>query len=184
MSSLKRKSGSATRRAGTAGRRASGDEQLAQALSHVDSRGRVRMVDVGGKPPTLRTAVARGRVRVKPRVVRLIRSGEIAKGDPLQAVRIAGIMAAKRTAELIPLCHSIPLSLVEVDLRARGGGYDIEARVQTTARTGVEMEALTAVSVAALTLYDMIKAVDRTMVIGEIRLVEKTGGRSGPYRAT
>ena len=176
MSGPKRKSGSAKRRV-------PGRDPLTSALSHVDSRGRVQMVDVGGKPPTLRTAVARGRIRVRPRVVRLILSSEIAKGDPLQVARIAGIMAAKRTAELIPLCHPIPLSLVEVDLRARGGGYDIEARVQTTATTGVEMEALTAVSVAALTLYDMIKAVDRTMVIGEIRLVEKTGGRSGPYRA-
>ena len=184
MSDPKRKSGSAKRRVAITRRRGPSRNPLASALSHVDSRGRVQMVDVSGKPPTLRTAVARGRIRVTPRVVRLIRSGEIAKGDPLQVARIAGIMAAKRTAELIPLCHSIPLSLVEVDLRARGGGYDIEARVQTTARTGVEMEALTAVSVAALTLYDMIKAVDRTMVIGEIRLVEKTGGRSGPYRAT
>ena len=152
-------------------------------LSHIDRRGQVKMVDVGSKSVTDRTAVARGHIRVTPRALRLIRTGDIAKGDPLQTARIAGIMAAKRTADLIPLCHPIPLTLIEVTLHPRTSGYDIEARAQTTAQTGVEMEALTAVSVAALTLYDMVKAVDRTMVIGEIRLVEKTGGRSGPYRA-
>ena len=152
-------------------------------LSHVDSRGRVRMVDVGSKPATVRVAVARGQIRIAAKALRLIRRGQIAKGDPLQVARIAGIMAAKRTAELIPLCHPIPLTLVEVELKARKTGYDIEARVSTTAQTGVEMEALTAVSAAALTVYDMVKAVDRAMVIGEIRLVEKTGGRSGTYRA-
>ena len=153
------------------------------ALSHVDASGRVRMVDVGGKAATTRVAVARGHIRVSPEALALVRSGAAAKGDPLQAARIAGILAAKRTAELIPLCHSIPLAHVEVDLRERDAGYEIEARVATTAQTGVEMEALTAVSAAALTVYDMIKAADRTMVIGDIRLVEKSGGRSGTYRA-
>ena len=152
-------------------------------LSHIDQRGQVQMVDVGSKPVTNRVAVARGHISVSPRALRLIRSGDIAKGDPLQTARVAGIMAAKRTADLIPLCHPIPLTFIEVSLHPRTGGYDIEARAQTTARTGVEMEALTAVSTAALTIYDMVKAVDRTMVIGEIRLVEKTGGRSGTYRA-
>ena len=113
--------------------------------------------------------------------MRLIRSGQVAKGDPLQAARVAGIMAAKRTAELIPLCHPLPLSHVSVDLRPVRTGYVIEARVRTVAKTGVEMEALTAVAVAALTIYDMLKAVDREMVIGEIRLVEKSGGRRGHY---
>ena len=113
---------------------------------------------------------------------RLIRSGAAKKGDPLQAARVAGIMAAKQTAALIPLCHPLPLSNVQVDLTPTAGGYHIEARVGTTAQTGVEMEALTAVAVAALTVYDMVKAVDRAMVIGEIRLVYKSGGRSGTYR--
>lgn len=141
------------------------------------------MVDVGEKTATARVAVARGHISMSAHARRLVRGGELAKGDPLQAARIAGIMAAKRTADLIPLCHPIPLTHVEVDVRSRRGGYEIEARVSTTAQTGVEMEALTAVSAAALTVYDMVKAVDRGMVIGEIRLVEKTGGRSGPYRA-
>ena len=160
-----------------------GDGKADGALSHVDAGGRVRMVDVSGKTVTTRVAVARGHIRVSPEALHQVRRGAAAKGDPLQAARIAGILAAKRTAELIPLCHSIPLAHVEVDLQERAAGYDIEARVATTAQTGVEMEALTAVSAAALTVYDMIKAADRTMVIGEIRLVEKTGGRSGTYRA-
>ena len=151
-------------------------------LSHVDAEGRVRMVDVGAKPATRREAVARGSITVAADALLLIREGRIAKGDPLQAARLAGIMAAKRTADLIPLCHPLPLSHVEVDLRERPDGYDIEAVARTTARTGVEMEALTAVAAAALTVYDMVKAVDKTMVIGEIRLVRKTGGRSGEYR--
>ncbi len=158
-------------------------EKRAATLSHVDERGRVRMVDVGGKPATARVAVARGRIDMSADARQLIRDGRIAKGDPLQAARIAGIMAAKRTADLIPLCHPIPLSHVEVDLRSLDEGYEIEARVSTTAPTGVEMEALTAVSAAALTVYDMLKAADRSMVIGDIRLIEKTGGRSGTYRA-
>ena len=151
-------------------------------LSHVDSSGRVRMVDVGDKPMTDRRAVARGHITIGPEALRLVRVGQIAKGDPLQAARIAGIMAAKRTAELIPLCHQLPLAQVDVDFEARDDGYDIEARVRTTAKTGVEMEALTAVTAAALTVYDMVKSSDKSMVIGEIRLIEKTGGRSGTYR--
>ena len=139
------------------------------------------MVDVGRKRVTRREAVARGSITIAPAALQLIRSGQIAKGDPLQTARLAGIMAAKRTADLIPLCHALPLSHVDVDLRARPDGYEIEACARTTAQTGVEMEALTAVAVAALTVYDMVKAVDKTMVIGEIRLIKKTGGRSGAY---
>ena len=151
-------------------------------LSHVDARGRVQMVDVGAKPVTSREAVARGSISMSAEARRLIRSGAIKKGDPLQAARLAGIMAAKQTAALIPLCHPLPLSGVDVDLIPRARGYDIEARVRTTSQTGVEMEALTAVAVAALTIYDMVKAVDKTMVIGDIRLMFKSGGRSGTYR--
>ena len=154
----------------------------ATRLSHVDAEGRVRMVDVGAKAVTRREAVARGAITIAADALALIREGRIAKGDPLQAARIAGIMAAKRTADLIPLCHPLPLSHVEVDLQERPDGYDIEAVARTTAQTGVEMEALTAVAAAALTVYDMVKAVDKTMVIGEIRLMRKTGGRSGEYR--
>jgi len=156
--------------------------ERAGELSHVDAQGRVSMVDVGDKPLTRREAVARGTITITPAALKLIRSGKITKGDPLQAARLAGIMAAKRTAELVPLCHFLPLSHVEVDLRAIPDGYEIEACARTTAQTGVEMEALTAVAGAALTVYDMVKAVDKTMVIGEIRLVTKTGGRSGSYR--
>ena len=140
------------------------------------------MVDVGAKPVTRREAVARGRIRISSNALRLIRRGRIAKGDPLETARLAGIMAAKRTAELIPLCHPLPLSHVAVELTARRDGYEIEARIATEAQTGVEMEALTAVAVAALTIYDMVKAADRTMSIGDIVLVEKRGGRSGDYR--
>ncbi|HSL23060.1 MAG TPA: cyclic pyranopterin monophosphate synthase MoaC [Vicinamibacterales bacterium] len=154
-----------------------------RALTHVDRRGRVKMVDVGEKPVTAREAVARGAIAMSAAARRAIRSGAVAKGDPLQAARIAGIMAAKRTHELIPLCHPLPLTHVSVDLTATSTGYDIEARVSTAARTGVEMEALTAVAVAALTVYDMLKAIDRGMKIGAIRVVEKRGGRSGEYRA-
>ena len=152
------------------------------ALSHVDSRGRVRMVDVGDKPVTSGEAVARGSISMSREALAQIRAGAVKKGDPLAAARLAGIMAAKQTASLIPLCHPLPLSSVQVDLEATASGYDIEARVRTTAQTGVEMEALTAVSVAALTIYDMVKAVDKGMVIGDIRLEYKTGGRSGTYR--
>jgi cyclic pyranopterin monophosphate synthase len=145
-------------------------------------RGRVRMVDVGDKPVTVREAVARGSIAMSAEARRLIRSGRVKKGDPLQAARVAGIMAAKQTAALIPLCHPLPLSNVQVELTPTSRGYEIEARFGTTAQTGVEMEALTAVAVASLTIYDMVKAVDRGMVIGDIRLVFKSGGRSGEWR--
>ena len=140
------------------------------------------MVDVGEKPVTAREAVARGTITIAAPALRLIRRGEIKKGDPLQAARLAGIMAAKRTHELIPLCHPLPLSYAEVDFKPTRTGYVIESRVRTSSQTGVEMEALTAVAVAALTVYDMVKAADKTMVIGDICLVEKKGGRSGHYR--
>jgi cyclic pyranopterin phosphate synthase len=140
------------------------------------------MVDVGAKPDTMREAVARGTISMSSAALKQIQSGEVAKGDPLQAARVAGIMAAKRTSTLIPLCHPLPLSHVSVDLRPTRSGYEIEARVSTTGKTGVEMEALTAVAVAALTVYDMVKAVDKEMVIGEIMLLEKRGGRSGEWK--
>lgn len=152
------------------------------SLTHVDAAGRVRMVDVGDKPVTAREAVARGAIALSAAARRAIRSGQVKKGDPLQTARIAGIMAAKRTSELIPLCHPLPLTSVAVDLTATRTGYAIEARVRTTGQTGVEMEALTAVSVAALTIYDMLKAVDKAMVISDIRLVEKRGGQSGHFK--
>ena len=153
-----------------------------KSLSHVDAQGRIKMVDVGDKPVTDREAVARGTIRMSREAVRLVRAGKIKKGDPLQAARLAGIMAAKQTSALIPLCHPLPLASVDVALIPNPRGYTIEARVCTTAQTGVEMEALTAVAVAALTIYDMVKAVDKTMVIGDIRLEFKRGGRSGTYR--
>jgi len=151
-------------------------------LSHVDARGRVKMVDVRGKPVTDREAVARGSITMSRAALRLVRRGAVKKGDPLQAARLAGIMAAKQTSALIPLCHPLPLSSVQVDLTPIARGYAIQARVRTTAQTGVEMEALTAVAVAALTIYDMVKAVDRSMVIGDVRLMFKSGGRSGTYK--
>jgi cyclic pyranopterin phosphate synthase len=153
-----------------------------KALSHVDARGRVSMVDVSEKQVTFREAIAVGSIRISRAALAKIRQGAIKKGDPLQAARVAGIMAAKQTAALIPLCHPLPLSNVAVELLPNSRGYDIEARVRTTAQTGVEMEALTAVAVAALTIYDMVKAVDKSMVIGDIRLEYKSGGRSGTYR--
>lgn len=139
------------------------------------------MVDVTGKAVTAREAVARGRITIGPAALDAIRAGEVAKGDPLQAARLAGIMAAKQTSALIPLCHPLPLSHVDVALTPLDDGYEIEARARTSARTGVEMEALTAVAVAALTIYDMVKALDKSMVIGAIRLEEKRGGKSGTY---
>jgi len=154
----------------------------AVTLSHLDAKGKARMVDVGDKPVTSREALARGAITMSATALRLIRQGALAKGDPLQAARLAGIMAAKKTAELIPLCHPLPLTHVSVELRPMRRGYRIEARVRTTSQTGVEMEALTAVAVAALTIYDMAKAVDKEMVIGEVCLIEKKGGRSGHYR--
>ena len=154
----------------------------ARTLSHVDARGRARMVDVGAKRVTARRAVAEGAIAMSARAFRLVEANRLAKGDVLRVAELAGIGGAKRTADLIPLCHPIPLTQVEVDLSPVAGGYDIEARVRTVAPTGVEMEALTAVAVAALTMYDMVKAVDRGMAIGDIRLMEKRGGRSGEYR--
>ena len=151
-------------------------------LSHVDVRGRVRMVDVSAKPETSREAIADAEVHLGAEALRAIRRKSVKKGDPLQAARLAGIQAAKKTADLIPLCHPVPLTDVEVDLEPRPDGYLIVARAATVGRTGVEMEALVAASVAALTLYDMLKAVDKAIVIGPIRLREKRGGRSGDYR--
>jgi cyclic pyranopterin phosphate synthase len=141
------------------------------------------MVDVSAKAVTAREAVARGRITMSAVAVRRIRAAALAKGDPLQTARLAGIMAAKRTSEMIPLCHPLPLTHADVTLSARRDGYEIEARVRTSAQTGVEMEALTAVAVAALTIYDMVKAVDKAMVIGEIRVMEKRGGKT-EYRRT
>jgi cyclic pyranopterin phosphate synthase len=143
-------------------------------LSHVDEAGRIRMVDVGAKPSTAREAVARGHIRLSPDALKVVRSGTNRKGDPLQTARLAGIMAAKQTSALIPLCHPIALTHADVQLIPVGDGYDIEATARTTGPTGVEMEALTAVAVAALTIYDMVKAVDKGMVIGDIRLLKKT----------
>ena len=151
-------------------------------LTHVDSKGRIRMVDVGDKPVTDREAIARGSISMSAKALKLVRAGKVKKGDPLQAARLAGIMAAKKTSELIPLCHPLTLSHVSVDLTPTKTGYAIESRVRIAGQTGVEMEALTAVAVAALTLYDMVKAVDKSMVIGDIELVEKKGGKSGHYR--
>ena len=151
-------------------------------LSHVDAKGAVRMVDVSEKAISAREAVARGRITMSRDAVRQIRSGALKKGDPLQAARLAGIMAAKQTSNVIPLCHPLPISHASVTLTPVANGYDIEARVRTTAQTGVEMEALHAVTIAALTIYDMVKAVDKRMVISDIRLVEKRGGQSGDFR--
>jgi cyclic pyranopterin monophosphate synthase len=151
------------------------------SLSHVDAEGRIRMVDVTAKTATAREAIARGRIRMSAAAVRAVRRGAIAKGDPLQTARLAGIMAAKQTSSLIPLCHPLPLSHVGVELRPLKDGYEIVGTARTTAQTGVEMEALTAVAVAALTIYDMVKAVDKGMVIDAIELVSKTGGKSGRY---
>lgn len=152
-------------------------------LTHFDEQGRARMVDVGAKEETRRVAIARGEVRMQPETLRLVIEGRAAKGDVLGVARVAGIMAAKKTHELIPLCHPISLTKVEVDFApdVERSVVEIEARVETLGRTGVEMEALTAVSVAALTIYDMLKAVDRGMVLGEIRLEHKSGGRSGVW---
>ena len=153
----------------------------ARALSHVDRRGKAKMVDVGDKPVTNREAAARGEITMSVVALRAMRQGVVAKGDPLQAARIAGIMAAKQTSALIPLCHPLPLTHVSVELSRTRRGYRIESRVRTSAQTGVEMEALVAVAVAALTIYDMVKAIDKAMVVGDVCLVEKRGGRSGSY---
>ena len=151
-------------------------------LTHFDAQGRAVMVDVSAKPETHRTATARATVVMRPETLALIRSGEAKKGDVLGTARLAGIMAAKRTADLIPLCHPLPITAVTLDLAAEADGVAIEATVRTTGRTGVEMEALTAASVAALTVYDMCKAVDRGMRIEGLRVVHKSGGKSGEFR--
>ena len=150
-------------------------------LTHLDARGRAQMVDVSEKAETVRRAVARGRVLLAPATISLLRDNAVPKGDALAVARIAGIMAAKRTSELIPLCHPLPVTKVVVNLEITDAGVEIEAEVRVTGKTGVEMEALTAVSVAALTLYDMVKAVDKGAVITAIRLEEKSGGKSGDF---
>jgi cyclic pyranopterin phosphate synthase len=153
-------------------------------LTHIDEAGQARMVDVSGKQATAREATAKGRVVMQGATLALIQARDAAKGDVLAAARIAGIMAAKRTSDLIPLCHPLAISSVTVELAANAADHcvDIAATVRTTGPTGVEMEALTAVSVAALTIYDMVKAVDRAMVIEAVRVVAKSGGKSGMFR--
>ena len=157
------------------------DDFLATGLTHLDEQGRASMVDVGAKPETEREAVARGFVAMKPETLQLIRDGQLKKGDVLGTARLAGIMGAKHTPQLIPLCHPIPLDQIVVELEPddNGPGVRITATAKTSAKTGVEMEALTAVSIAALTLYDMCKSVDRGMRIQDVRLVKKRGGKSG-----
>ena len=150
-------------------------------MTHLDDEGRLRMVDVGGKERTARLARARGEIRMRPETVSLINDQRVAKGNVLEAARLAGIMAAKRTGELIPLCHLLNLTAVEVDFTVGEDRIEVETQARIHDRTGVEMEALTAAAVALLTIYDMCKAVDRGMVIAELRLVEKSGGRSGIY---
>jgi cyclic pyranopterin phosphate synthase len=154
------------------------------SLSHLDEQGRARMVDVGAKAETARVATARGRVRMEPATLALVLRGGVAKGDVIAVARLAGIMAAKRTGELIPLCHPLPITSVDVDVTPdeAASALDIEATARIVGKTGVEMEALTAVSVAALTIYDMCKAVDRGMTIEAVRLVHKAGGKSGEFR--
>jgi cyclic pyranopterin monophosphate synthase len=154
-------------------------------LSHLNRGGEARMVDVSAKSVTERVAVAEGRVLMQPSTLKIVRDGDAKKGDVLGAARIAGIMAAKRTHELIPLCHPLPLTQVEVDVEPddKLPGIAVRARVKVAGKTGVEMEALTAVSIACLTIYDMVKAVERGMRIEGIRLVEKSGGKSGRFRA-
>ncbi|MGA9101683.1 cyclic pyranopterin monophosphate synthase MoaC [Aeromicrobium sp.] len=154
-----------------------------QELSHVDESGDARMVDVSDKPVTARSATARGRVEVSPRVVELLRGDGVPKGDALAVARIAGIMAAKRTPDLVPLCHPLAISAVEVGLVVEDESVAIRATVRTTDRTGVEMEALTSVTVAALTVIDMVKAVDQHARITDVEVVAKSGGRSGDWSA-
>jgi cyclic pyranopterin phosphate synthase len=156
-----------------------------KTLTHLSGRGEARMVDVSTKAPTTRVAIAEGRVLMRRETLDIVRKGDAKKGDVLGAARIAGILAAKRTHELIPLCHPLAISQIEVDIApdAKLPGVTVKARVKVLGKTGVEMEALTAVSVACLTIYDMVKALERGMRIEGIRLVEKSGGRSGHYRA-
>jgi cyclic pyranopterin phosphate synthase len=152
-------------------------------LTHIDERGAARMVDVGAKPVTERRATARGTLALSSETLALVRDGRTPKGDVLASARLAGIMAAKKTSELIPLAHPLPITHASVDLVIEANGIAIEATVATTAQTGVEMEALTAVTVAGLTLYDMLKAIERGARLTDVRLVAKSGGRSGEYRA-
>lgn len=152
-------------------------------LTHLDSDGAARMVDVSAKPATLREATATGRISMSAEAAQAIRAGAVKKGDVIAVARVAGIMAAKRTADLIPLCHPLPISGVTLDLVVEADGITATATVRTTHGTGVEMEAMTAVSVALLTIYDMAKAIDRGMVIGGVRLLAKSGGRSGDWVA-
>jgi cyclic pyranopterin monophosphate synthase len=151
-------------------------------LSHVDRHGKVTMVDTGGKSITTRRAIASARVLMSPATVESLREHRTPKGDPLETARIAGIMAAKRTAELIPLCHPLPLTHIDVQASIESDGIFLSSEVSTNAPTGVEMEALTAVTVAALTVYDMCKAVEKGMIISDVRLESKTGGKSGDYQ--
>ncbi len=155
---------------------------MTDRLTHVDETGTARMVDVGDKEVTARTATAAGRVLVSPQVVLLLRGDGVPKGDALGVARVAGIMAAKRTPDLVPLCHPLAISGVTVDLEVADDAVEITAAVRTTDRTGVEMEALTAVSVAALTVVDMVKAVDKAATITDVRVLAKAGGRSGDWR--
>jgi len=155
----------------------------ARRSTHFDAQGRARMVDVGAKPASAREAIARGRIELSAEALEVVRSGKAEKGDVLGVARIAGIQAAKRTSEWIPLCHPLPLDALEIDfaLEPEPPAIAIEARARTTAKTGVKMEALVAVAAAALAIYDMCKSVDRGMVIGAVRLVRKAGGKSGTY---
>jgi len=154
-------------------------------LTHLDAEGRASMVDVSAKKVTARMATARGRIVMEPATLKLITGGGLAKGDALEVARLAGIMAAKKTSDLIPLCHPLMISKVSVDFRpdVKTSSIEVEATVKLSGQTGVEMEALTAVSIACLTLYDMAKAVDRSMRIADIRLTHKAGGKSGTYKA-
>jgi cyclic pyranopterin monophosphate synthase len=156
---------------------------MAAKLTHIDRGGAARMVDVSDKPATERIAVAAGFVRLSKATLDLVLSGNAKKGDVLGAARIAGIMAAKKTHELIPLCHPLAITKAEIEITAEADGLAVQATVKVTGPTGVEMEALTAVSIACLTIYDMIKAVERGVTIEHIRLIEKRGGKSGHYRA-
>ena len=152
-------------------------------LTHLDAQGNARMVDVGGKAATQRVAIASGRIRMNAQALAAIRDGDVPKGDVLAAARIAGIMAAKKTADLIPLCHPLALDTVGVDFSFEDGALRVSATAALTGKTGVEMEALTAASVALLTIYDMAKALDKGMVIEDLRLIEKRGGKSGDWKA-
>ncbi|UVO52165.1 cyclic pyranopterin monophosphate synthase MoaC [Sphingomonas sp. SUN019] len=152
-------------------------------LTHIDEAGAARMVDVGDKAATKREAIATGRITMSPEAARAIADGAVSKGDVLAVARVAGIMAAKRTSDLIPLCHPLPITRATVDLSVDDGGVIATATVATTGQTGVEMEALTAVSVALLTVYDMAKAIDKTMIVNDVHLLKKRGGKSGDWSA-